>query len=123
MLAIGKHGVEVAFCPVQSAAIVDVLSKARADNHSQHHDAHAAHLDTGDGASQGSDQGQDQHSQHARSSACPFALAGSPILAATTPVIAVSFIHVDFSRPPDVATPPGVVPFERNRIRGPPYLA
>jgi hypothetical protein len=113
MAAVGDRGLELAFCPVQSARVVEVLKTVRAADHSEHHGAHMAHASSSDA----------DHSEHARSSSCPFALAGSPLLATATPVFSVTFLPVSFPPASKDATPLGVVHFERNRIRGPPQLA
>jgi hypothetical protein len=113
MAAVDDRGLELAFCPVQSARVVEVLKKVHAADHSHHHGAHSAQAASPDA----------DHSEHARSSSCPFALADSPLLATATPVFSVTFLHVNLPLPPEDATPFGVVHFERNRIRGPPQLA
>jgi hypothetical protein len=118
MLAAGEHGVEVAFCPVQSAPIVNFLGQPQPHDHSQHEGAHASHHGSADAATQSAD-----HSEHARSGSCPFALAGSPVLVAAAPVVAATLARVVFLPLPELAAPSGVVLFERNRIRGPPHLA
>jgi hypothetical protein len=129
MVAAGERGLELAFCPVQSASLVEALSQplpnhAQTDqsqvDHSHHQGMHAAHhVDVmQDSAAPGAD-----HSQHARSNLCPFALAGTPMLAASVSTPAIVFLPIEFPRPTEVATPEGVLRFERNRIRGPPYFA
>jgi len=128
MVAAGERGLELAFCPVQSAPLVQVLGQLRSTSpidhsqvdHSHHQGMHAAHHAgaTQDGAGTGTD-----HSQHARSNLCPFALAGTPMLAASASTPTIVFLPLEFPRPDEVATPNGVLHFERNRIRGPPHFA
>jgi hypothetical protein len=118
MLTAGKQGIELAFCPVQSAAIVEVLGQ-RAAASAADHSAHGAHHASGDREPAVAAQ-LDEHSQHARSGSCPFALAGLPILVAAAPLVQVAFVHIVRSRPVELATPSGVISIQLNRIRGPP---
>jgi hypothetical protein len=119
MVAAGERGPELAFCPVQSSSLIDALSQPRAKDHSQHHGTHAMpHTSAASDASQGED-----HSEHARSNTCPFALAGSPMLTAAASALTITFLPVEILRPSDALTPRGVLRFERTRIRGPPLLA
>jgi len=111
MLTAGQRGIAIAFCPVQSAATLAVLNGATNAAHAHH--GHADH-----------DVGRTpDHSEHARSSSCPFALAGTPLPIATPPSITLVLIPIAISPRIDAATPAGVLLFERNRIRGPPQLA
>jgi hypothetical protein len=124
MVAAGDRGLELAFCPVQSAPLVEALNKplpnqSQAD-HSHHQGMHASHHAD---AMQGSAAAGADHSQHARSNLCPFALAGTPMLAASAVAPTIVFLPLEFPRPAEVATPDGVLRFESNRIRGPPHSA
>jgi hypothetical protein len=128
MVAAGERGLELAFCPVQSAPLVEALSNplpddaetAHAADHSHHQGLHASHHSDAmqDGAAPGA-----EHSQHARSNLCPFALAGTPMLAASAVAPTIVFLPLEFPRPAEVATPDGVLRFDFNRIRGPPRFA
>ena len=115
MLTTGQRGLEVAFCPVQSAATLAVLNRGAAQTHDAHA-GHAGHQSHDNAAAQ-------DHSQHARSSSCPFALAGAPVPVAT--LSTVTLVLVPVRSPPPIATVAldGVLLFERNRIRGPPHFA
>ena len=122
MVAAGERGLELAFCPVQSASLVEALSKPRAQvDHSHHAGMHASHH--ADAMQDGASTAGVDHSQHGRSNLCPFALAGTPMLVAAAVAPAVVFLPLEFPRADDVATPDGVLRFERNRCRGPPYFA
>lgn len=119
MVSAGQHGLELGFCPVQSAAVVAMLDDAKASGHAANHSAHAEHHGHSDGAAQD----VSNHSQHARSVSCPFALTGAPLLSAPVASIVLAFVQSTRSPPPDVAAPPSAVVVDLHRIRGPPSHA
>ena len=115
MATASERGVEIAFCPVQSARVVSTLANwKQASGHDHaHHAAHAGH---------GLDAAHD--STDARSSsACPYALSGPALTADIRFVIATSFVDLGVRDSTRSSDPPTSLLIDSNRIRGPPRLS
>jgi hypothetical protein len=124
MVAGGETGLQIEFCPVQSAQLVAVLGQqtqpkilASAD-HAGHHE-HGAHhaIGAGDAGAGGSPP------QHAQSNACPSALVATAIASSpAATIIAIELIQVEVHRAPEQRPPVEALRSAANRVRGPPHL-
>lgn len=109
MVVEGDRGLEVAFCPVQSARVVSVLAQWK---QATHHDHSAHHGHAGDDTA-----------HDARGSSCPYAFAATAIVAHAQLIVAASIVDLGIVQSREVATPRVALPPNSNRIRGPPPLS
>jgi hypothetical protein len=113
MYAARADGVTVEFCPVQSARIVELFS--RAQQHAHHGAAHAGHH-SHETALQG------DAAAAASSVSCPFALTRTAIADAPALVLApVALVQIGVLDAVEPSLPPAA-PSARIRIRGPPAI-
>jgi hypothetical protein len=114
MVAGGGSGLQIEFCPVQSAQVLAALEQQNQPiTHHAHHHEHAA--DQANGASEGGS------SDHARSHACPYALVATAIASSPVASIAsIELIQVEVRNAPEHRPPVEPVRSAANRVRGPP---
>lgn len=112
MYAVRADGITVDFCPVQSARIVELFS--RADSHAHHGAAHAGH--------HAHDVGAQSDDAATTSNSCPFALSRTAVAGTPTPVlVAVALVQVGLLDANEPLLFPAS-PVARIRIRGPPSI-
>jgi hypothetical protein len=114
MVAPGQSGIEVAFCPVQSARVVSALAEWKQPRHQDGHSAHHGHA---------THHAADTSHDSRNGASCPFALVATAIVTPVQTFTTASAVDLGIVDSLRATTPPVVPASDSNRIRGPPQLS